>query len=860
MKRLISVLLVLVMVFAAVATFAACDNKKGGEETTAAPEGTTAAPEGTTAAPEGTTAAPEGTTDGEETTVEENVLVRDPNAKYTYNSYLSTFPTVWNNHTYQTNTDSTIIGYTETGFYTFDYNDARDGYKIVPDMAVGEPIDVTADYVGEEWGIAEGDKAKAWKITLRNDIKWEDGTAITAVDFVESAKRLLNPVANNYRADSLYSGNMVIHNAKNYFYSGKKVQLDATEVYTEYSADYDNNLIFSLAPPSADRNSEVYLRKSMGFPASYDAAACAAYLIGNYLSGSAFTAEAAAAMEGKTFAEIKADATMKAAWDALIGWWQTEPNEELHFFVAGTTYPETEFESVGIKAVSDYELVLIMDKELEGFYLLYALTGSWLVNTTLYDECITITDGVYNINYGTSAETYMSYGPYKLATFIQDKQIVLVKNENWYGYNDEANADNYWTTNIVFDYYANSETAMEAFLQGKLDSKGLDADQVADYSKSEHVYYTTGDSTFFIAMNPDLEALTSMQEKAGENKNKTILTIKEFRMALSFALDRAAFCLATSPTNAPAFGAYSSLIISDPENGIAYRTTDEAKQALVDFWGVADEIGEGMMYETIDDAIASITGYNLELGKEYFDLAYDAAVAAGLMDADDVVEICVGIPNAESKFYNNGYEFLVNNYTEAVKGTKLEGKLTFTKDDTIGNGFSDALKANTVDLLFGVGWTGSALDPYGLMEAYTSPNYQYDPAWDTTTTMAEVEIDGVVYSASVYDWTYAMMGEVIEITDEEGNVKEFSCGLADNNPELRLQILAILEGAVLQTYDMLPIMDDASAALKGMQIKYYTEEYIYGVGRGGVKYMKYYYTDAEWNAFVSENSGILNYN
>ena len=846
MKRLISVLLALVMVFAAVATFAACTTPGNGGEETSANNG------------DETTVGDE-TTDGEETTVDENVLIRDPNAKYTYNSYLSTFPTVWNNHTYQTNTDATIIGYTECGFYTFDYNETLDGYKLVPDMAVGDPVDVTAEYVGEEWGIAEGDTAKAWKITLRNDIKWEDGTAITAADFVESAKRLLNPVANNYRADSLYSGNMVIHNAKDYFYSGKTVQLDATEVYTEYSADYDNNLVFSLAPPSADRNSEVYMRKSMGFPASYDAAKCAAYLIANYLADTAFTAEAAAAMEGKTFAEIKADAALKAAWDALIGWWQTDPNEELHFFVAGSSYPETEFESVGIKAVSDYELVLIMDKELEGFYLLYALTGSWLINTKLYDECITITDGVYNINYGTSVETYMSYGPYKLVTFIQDKQIVLVKNENWYGYNDEANADCYWTTDIVFDYYANSETAMEAFLQGKLDSKGLDADQVADYSKSEHVYYTTGDSTFFIAMNPDLEALTSMQAQAGENKNKTILTIKEFRMALSFALDRAAFCLATSPTNAPAFGAYSSLIISDPETGTAYRTTDEAKQALAEFWGVADDIGEGMMYETIDDAIASITGYNLELGKEYFDRAYDAAVEAGLMDADDVVEICVGIPNPESKFYNNGYEFLVNNYTEAVKGTKLEGKLTFIKDDTIGNGFSDALKANTVDLLFGVGWTGSALDPYGLMEAYTSPNYQYDPAWDTTQTMAEVEIDGVTYTASVYDWTYAMMGEVIEITDEDGNVVEFSCGLADEKPELRLQILAILEGAVLQTYDMLPIMDDASAALKGMQIKYYTEEYIYGVGRGGVKYMQYFYTDAEWDAFVSAEGGILNY-
>ncbi|MBR2350402.1 MAG: ABC transporter ATP-binding protein, partial [Clostridia bacterium] len=41
----------------------------------------------------------------------------------TYNTYLSTFPTVWNNHTYQTATDGEILGYTEPGFYTFDYNE-----------------------------------------------------------------------------------------------------------------------------------------------------------------------------------------------------------------------------------------------------------------------------------------------------------------------------------------------------------------------------------------------------------------------------------------------------------------------------------------------------------------------------------------------------------------------------------------------------------------------------------------------------------------------------------------------------------------------------------------------------------------
>ena len=58
---------------------------------------------------------------------------------------------------------------------------------------------------------------------------------------------------------------------------------------------------------------------------------------------------------------------------------------------------------------------------------------------------------------------------------------------------------------------------------------------------------------------------------------------------------------------------------------------------------------------------------------------------------------------------------------------------------------------------------------------------------------------------------------------------------------------------------MLPLIDDASAALKGMKINYYTETYIYGVGRGGVKYMTYNYDDAEWAEFVKSNNGLLQY-
>ena len=45
-----------------------------------------------------------------------------------------------------------------------------------------------------------------------------------------------------------------------------------------------------------------------------------------------------------------------------------------------------------------------------------------------------------------------------------------------------------------------------------------------------------------------------------------------------------------------------------------------------------------------------------------------------------------------------------------------------------------------------------------------------------------------------------------------------------------------------------------------MQIKYYTEDYVFGVGRGGLKHMTYHMNDAEWAEFVAEKGGSLVYN
>ena len=762
---------------------------------------------------------------------------------YTYNLAIQEFPTVWDPLRQQTQTDSIYTTYLGNGLYDFDFNEDMDGYKIVPLAAADFPEDVTSEYVGADWNIKEGDTARAWRINIRKDMAWDDGTPITAKDFVDSAKIRLNPKAANYRADSFYSGNMVIAGAENYAKSN--VTSDTTlRAYMDIAGIED---VDAFMAEYGDLPCSINWSYSFGDTYDFETKAWTGEAADEVVETPLTLKEMYAFFsegEGLTKNGADADAMKEYALDETY---------------AKYTYPEFPWEKVGFIQHDDYSFDLVLTKSLEGFYLWYSMTDTWLVKADVYEACTTETDGVYNCTYGTSAETSPSWGPYKMTEFQSDKVITLERNDSWFGFND--NPDIYQATAMKWTYVSEPATRMEMFLAGQLDTFSMSKDYMEEYAGSDYLYYEEGDSVFAMVFNPDKGALENSQKNAGENINKTILTIKDFRMAMSLAMDRAKFCLSTSPTNAPAFALYGSQIVADPDNGIFYRNTDVAKQVVVDFWGLTDEIGEGKTYATIDDAIDSITGYNLEMAKIHFDAAYDQAIEQGLMDEDDVVQICIGTPNTTSTFYNNGYDFMVNNYTEAVKGTKLEGKLTFTRDGTLGNAYSDALKSNQVDMLFGVGWTGSTFDPYSLMEAYTSSNYQYDPSWDTTTDMLEITLGDETYTASVWDWTEAIAGEEVEGKNAAGETVTLSFPYSTDAEKAaqRFEILAKLEHTVLMHYDFIPLMGDSSAHLKGMKVEYYTEDEVFPMSRGGVKYMTFNYTDAEWDAFVAEQGGTLNY-
>ena len=166
--------------------------------------------------------------------------VKDANLKEAaYNTTTSVMPSNWNEFTYADNNDTQIMSYITSSFFEYDYkfeNDEKfnkDGTinkdAIVPGAyttnysAATKLEDVTSE-VDAKWGYTAEQKEEggyAWKITLRKDLKWDDGTAITAADFVYSMQQLLDPAFMNFRANTYYD-TLMIKNSKAYFFQNQE--------------------------------------------------------------------------------------------------------------------------------------------------------------------------------------------------------------------------------------------------------------------------------------------------------------------------------------------------------------------------------------------------------------------------------------------------------------------------------------------------------------------------------------------------------------------------------------------------------------------------------------------------------------
>lgn len=805
---------------------------------------------------------------------------------YTYNDAVVELSGNWNPHTYQTADESYPISFLTTGLYGFVFNDqineveGKDpfsGYKIIPEMAAELPVDVTEQIkqAHPEYGIPESaTSGYAYTIALNPNACWENGTKINADTYVYSMKMLLDPDYENYRASDYFDGSFAIANAKNYYYQGEQNYNDVEGGIDSYVKGEDGNYYSKAGFP---------LYVAVGLPISYfDGVYSLADYVGaygdQYFDVTDWAALAALAnddgvapLNDTTYGYLKTTITGNPAWN--------EDESYLHnYIVEFVAYEDNySFDNVGIFKSGEYEITIVLSKSLAGFNLLYNLSGNWIVYQPYYDANMKQVEGTdaYASTYNTSDKTTMSYGPYKMTSYELDKSMTFERNENWFGYTDGKHKyvdptdgktyDMYMTDKIYCQVVPEAETRKLMFLKGQLMGYGLQADDFAEYRDSEFCYATPSETIFFFVFNGYLDKINEREEAADFDKSKTDLqtmTLNSFRRAWAVSFDKEAFCGEISPSRSGGYGIIGESYIYDPETGARYRDTDQAKKALCEFYSV-----DISAFESLDAAVDSITGYDPVKAKELYTEAYNEAIEKGyITDADgdgksdQVVTITYSASQVTS-FIEKTIAYFNAKLTEVLAGTPFEGKIQMVASADLGDpAWSDQLKAGITDTCL-CGWSGSALDPFGLTDLYTNPSYQYDAKWFDSTTVdltLTVKVNGEdkTLTMNLRNWSDALNGATV--TAQDGNEYCFGDGVAD--VETRLDILAAIETEVLGTYNYIPMLQDAGMSLLSKQVYYVVEEYNPIMGRGGIAYMKYNYDDTAWAQYVaSQPNGELAY-
>ena len=800
---------------------------------------------------------------------------------YTFQDSVSQLSTNWNPHTYQTTDEAYPYdhGYIGGGLYEFVFNDelhpveGKDPfttYKIIPSMAASEPVDVTEQVKAEhpEFNIPESaTSGYAYTIDLNPNNCWADGTPINADTYVYSMKQVLNPKLLNYRAADYYAQDFSIAGAEAYANGGSTAWTDSLGAY-------------ALADLTKGEDGNYYTADGLSVGIALNVAL-------DWLGGETMKAYI------ENYGEEYFDVTN---WETLVGmmdkkgvvplndetlalftpvttanenWGETE-DDLPNYFVTGKAYPEVEYDgTVGLYKTGDYQITLVLSKSLSGFYLLYNLSmTSWIVYEDLYESCLSESNGVWSSTYGTSVETTMCYGPYKITEYQTDKYMKFEKNDKWFGWtdgqhqyvdpNDGQTYDMYQTDVIECEVVAEAATQKLMFLKGELMTYGLQAEDFATYRNSDYAYSTPDETIYFLILNGYKDAISGREAAADFDTATTDLqtmTLTSFRKAVAVTYDKELFASTVSPARSGGYGIIGTAYVYDPDTGSMYRDTEQAKQVLCDFYSV-----DVSQYASLDEAVDSITGYDPETAKELYTEAFNEAIEAGYItdaDGDGISDQTVQIEyalSADSDFMTKTVDYLNEKMAEVTAGTPFDGKIKFVKSAPYGNDWSNKIKQGLSDTVL-AGWSGSRLNPFSLTNLYVDPSYQYDGAWFNASAVSmTLNIEGTDITMNLKQWSDALNGTTVTVDGTEYN---FGDGVVD--VDTRLTILAAIEGQILQTYNYLPMLQNASVALLSQQVYYVVEEYNPILKRGDLVYMRYNYSDAEWADYVAENGGELQY-
>lgn len=780
---------------------------------------------------------------------------------YTMREYTAQMPSQWCTILSSDNVNNTMESYFTSAFYEFNYKFDANG-KIVPGAytveysAATKLEDVTKKYAGKYGLAADAEKGQAFAMTLRNDLKWDDGTPIKAADFVYTMTQQLSPKYLFATASNYYSGNYVIHNAQNYVKQGQKGWFDNGNMNLAYSdlalgADgkytlKGNECTIALKKPLVWLQGNTLDSYVTNAPQYFDTAAYASLLALADANGDV-------AVTAESLALLTTVITAKAAWG------ETKENTVGYMYV-NYEYPAMDFSEVGyFVGDNEYELVMVIDGTLNpldaegnltyeaGYYF-----SNWpLVKKDLWERCEDQSKTPYANSYCTTQEKSASWGPYKLTNYQDQKTYTVSRNDKWFGYGLPQYANQYQTDAIVTEKIEEWDTAWLAFQKGNLDGIGMDVKIAADYRTSKRAYFTPETYTF------DLNIQSNATSKT-DKRNNLLLNYADFRKAISLSLDRDDYCAKNNPSSQAALGLLNSMYYYDVENGKVYRDTIQAKEAILNAYGAtknADgswKVGE-TTYTDIEDALDATTGYNLTLARQLVESAVAQAKKDGKYSDGDEIILTYGIEtqSANTDRVKNWFQAAFDNMT---KGTSIEGKIKIEYFMFSSATWSEQFADGEYDLCFGA-WGNAPFNPaYLLCETQISDENRYAVKWDPTTVEVTVKAtpddkhkDG--------NYTYNLAQWRLILQDKDGcpvNFKNFPM-------EDQLTALGAVETAILKEYYSIPVFSRYSASLMGYKVDYISYEYNTFMGYGGIRYMTFNYDDTAWAEFVASNNNILNY-
>ena len=818
---------------------------------------------------------------------------------YTYKTYTTALGTNWNPHTWETNADDSILSYISSPFVTMEAKDTVNGvyqwvYEMatsITDVTAANQADLTKYAVTLPAGAAATDVTEGYvfEIKLNPDAVWENGEKITADDYIYSMQQLLNSKMRNYRANLYISGESAVAGGAAYYNS--EAPLFSNIVSKDGAQDVDALLA----------EGKVYFTfKELCY--FFGANSISDYVDAGYESAGYFdvpvyeNGEPVYEEDGttpKTISLIAKYSDFVNAYNMIpvtaenkdevirdlnavaANFGDTNPDAWKEFCLYNSGVGEkVEYDKVGCYKVDDYTIRYVCQTAIDYNYFLTSCTSTWLVYEDLYEAGKKTEGDLVTTDYGTSKKTSMSYGVYKINSLQKEKQIVFVQNDNWYGWQKDADGklvkDEEGNLVSYTNYHKNTEgeefkvdgealrqhtitrvvvdvmdeaSAKQAFLKGELSDWSPSADELSTYAASDRLYKVDETYTMSFFFNTDVEALKEMDASKG-NKYSVVLSNVNFRKAFSLAIDRAEFVTATEGYK-PAFSLMNSLYYYDFYNdpNSSYRNTEQAMKAICDLYGV--KWGEGTPYATLKAAHDSITGYNLTEAKALMTTACDELVAAGLYTEGAEIKIAIGWSAGAIESSAQKQITLMNEYINAaVEGTGF-GKITLEGVGNLEDRYSDVPNGNYA---IGYGaWGGAALYPFRNFQVYMDPD-QYDineaACWDPTTEKLTLTVGGEEVTMTWQEWSNSMMGTGVYAA-------------ADN--ETKLTITSMLETKYLEKYYRIPLAGTTICSMLSYQLNYYTEDYNMAYGFGGSRLMTFTYDDAEWKAYVKDQDGKLSY-